>query len=172
MCTNQRGQNLIEGNLVWSTKDAGIQLTSGAVIRNNIVISATDAGIYVSANQLENDYHDLQIVHNTVYGSLGQDLYLPVCPTPPFPPLLRHLTTILPQGPLRQPICDCQQPVPECNGIQSVCTDQHHLARQRLRFRFRPARYLPTRLVIITSHNHHVPYTAPSRHSPNLVHLS
>jgi hypothetical protein len=70
----------VEGNVILITKDNGIQLSSGAIVRNNIVIGAASYGIYVSNNQLQTDgvYHDIQIAHNTVYQSGAADLRFPV----------------------------------------------------------------------------------------------
>jgi hypothetical protein len=71
---------VVEGNVVINTEDNGIQLSSGAIVRNNIVVNAQSYGIYVANNQNQQAgvYHDVQIVHNTVYSSGSADLYLPV----------------------------------------------------------------------------------------------
>jgi hypothetical protein len=76
----QKGVNLVEGNVVMGTGDAGIQLSSGAIIRNNIITGAANYGIFVADNQNQNAgvFHDIQIVHNTVYNSASADLYLKV----------------------------------------------------------------------------------------------
>ncbi|ELR22027.1 uncharacterized protein ACA1_157590 [Acanthamoeba castellanii str. Neff] len=74
----QRGVNLVEGNVIVGTQDAGIQLSSGAIIRNNIVVGAAGYGIFLANNQNQQSgvFHDVQIVHNTVYNSGAADLYL------------------------------------------------------------------------------------------------
>lgn len=61
-----------------TTGDNGIQMSAGAVLRNNIVVGASGGGIYVAANQLQNNFHDIQILQNTVYNSGSVDLYFPV----------------------------------------------------------------------------------------------
>eukprot|EP00727_Mastigamoeba_balamuthi_P009546 m51a1_g5213 hypothetical protein (462) ;mRNA; f:250635-252419 len=60
-----RGQNVIEGNLVVTTRD------NGAVIRNNIVINTTAAGIAVIPNSVQpgKSPRNVQILHNTVMNS-------------------------------------------------------------------------------------------------------
>jgi hypothetical protein len=70
----------VEGNVVMTTDDNGIQVSSGVLVQNNIVIGAKAAGIAVSNNQLQTTgvYHDVKIIHNTVYSSGSADLYLPV----------------------------------------------------------------------------------------------
>lgn len=75
----QRGVNLVEGNAVTKTKSNGIQVSSGAMVRNNIVANVVSFGIAVSSAQLKtaNRYHDIQIVHNTVALSGQADLSLP-----------------------------------------------------------------------------------------------
>jgi hypothetical protein len=72
--------NLVEGNVIVGTQDAGIQLSSGAIIRNNIVVGAAGYGIFLANNQNQQSgvFHDVQIVHNTVYNSGAADLYLRV----------------------------------------------------------------------------------------------
>jgi hypothetical protein len=74
-----KGVNLIEGNAVTQTKGNGIQVSSGAVVRNNIITDVAAYGIAVSNTQLKtsNNYHDIQIVHNTVIRSNTADLMLP-----------------------------------------------------------------------------------------------
>jgi hypothetical protein len=76
----QRGANLVEGNVVVGTEDAGIQLSSGAIIRNNIIVGAANYGIFVADNQNQNAgvFHDVHIIHNTVYNSASADLYTKV----------------------------------------------------------------------------------------------
>lgn len=66
--------------MVMNTNDNGIQVSSGVRVQNNIVINANAAGIAVSNNQLQTAgvYHDVKIIHNTVYSSGSADLYLPV----------------------------------------------------------------------------------------------
>lgn len=77
----QKGTNVVEGNVVMNTlSDNGIQVSSGVRVQNNIVINAHAAGIAVSTNQLQTAgvYHDVKIIHNTVYASGSADLYLPI----------------------------------------------------------------------------------------------
>lgn len=76
----QRGSNVVQGNVIIGTNDNGIQVSSGAIIRNNIVVNSAYYGIFVSSNQLQTSggYHDVKVEHNTVYGSGSVDLYLPV----------------------------------------------------------------------------------------------
>ncbi|EFC43808.1 predicted protein [Naegleria gruberi] len=56
--------NIIEGNIIWTVKDNGIQVTGNAIIRNNIIYNAGASGIAIQTNQgiVEN----VKVLHNTV----------------------------------------------------------------------------------------------------------
>jgi hypothetical protein len=71
---------LVEGNVIVNSGDNGIQVSSGALIRNNIIVGAAGYGIFLANNQNQQSgvYSNVQIVHNTIYNSGYVDLYLPV----------------------------------------------------------------------------------------------
>lgn len=62
-----RTPNVIERNLIWTTRDNGIQVTGRAIIRNNIVIGAEASGIASQANM--DMPTEVQILFNTVVGA-------------------------------------------------------------------------------------------------------
>lgn len=71
----------MQGNVLLNVVGAGIQCSSGARIINNIVVGIRSYGIYISSNSLQvaGGFHDLAIVHNTVYNASQNDLYINVC---------------------------------------------------------------------------------------------
>ena len=62
-----RVPNIIERNLVWTTRDNGIQVTGRTIVRNNIVIGAGASGIASQPNMATPT--DVQILHNTIIGA-------------------------------------------------------------------------------------------------------
>lgn len=61
-------RNVVERNLVWGTMDNGIQVVGQIIVRNNIVLGAAANGIQSKASQ--NFFpHDVDIVHNTIFGA-------------------------------------------------------------------------------------------------------
>ena len=66
-----RGQNIIDSNLVLDNRDNGIQASAGAQIINNIIIGSSSNGISVFANDIQPGYspRNVQIIGNTVIDS-------------------------------------------------------------------------------------------------------
>lgn len=62
-----KGRNLIEGNVVWSCGDSGIEATADAVVRNNIILEGLGAG-FSSAEYDEVRPGNLEVIHNTLVG--------------------------------------------------------------------------------------------------------
>ena len=62
-----RVPNIVERNLVWTTRDNGIQVTGHTIVRNNIVIGAGASGIASQPNMATPT--DVQFIHNTVVGA-------------------------------------------------------------------------------------------------------
>ena len=56
--------NVIERNIVWNSRDSGIQVTADAIVRNNIVLSAA-ANAFFSNNIDGGSANNLTIVNNT-----------------------------------------------------------------------------------------------------------
>jgi hypothetical protein len=63
--------NIIEGNVIWSSGDNGIQASADAVITNNIVIDSNASGIS-SQNHQSAVPGNLIIAHNTIISSGGR----------------------------------------------------------------------------------------------------
>lgn len=68
--TDGNAPNIIEGNVIWSSGDNGIQAASDAVITNNIIIDSAASGIR-SQNHQSAIPGNLTIVHNTVITNAG-----------------------------------------------------------------------------------------------------
>ncbi|HEY8375177.1 MAG TPA: right-handed parallel beta-helix repeat-containing protein [Nannocystis sp.] len=66
--TQGMAPNTIEGNVVWSVADNGIQLVGDAIVRNNLVFDVGASGIAAKPSQGE-VVKDLTVVHNTVVGA-------------------------------------------------------------------------------------------------------
>jgi len=63
--TDGNAPNIIEGNIIWSSGDNGIQAASEAVISNNIILSPGGSGIH-SQNHQSAIPGSIKIIHNTI----------------------------------------------------------------------------------------------------------
>jgi len=62
--------NVIERNVVWNSRDSGIQVTADAIVRNNIVLGATN-NAFLSNNIDGGSANNLTIVNNTFLAPHG-----------------------------------------------------------------------------------------------------
>ena len=69
--TDGNAPNIIEGNVIWSSGDNGIQAAADAVITNNIILDSAGSGIH-SQNHQSAISGNLAIVHNTVINRAGR----------------------------------------------------------------------------------------------------
>jgi parallel beta-helix repeat protein len=69
--TDGNAPNIIEGNVIWTSGDNGIQAASEAVIRNNIIFDSAGSGIQ-SQNHQSAVPGNLTIVHNTIFANAGR----------------------------------------------------------------------------------------------------
>ncbi|MCK5830416.1 MAG: right-handed parallel beta-helix repeat-containing protein [Methylococcales bacterium] len=68
--TDGNAPNIIEGNVVWSSGDNGIQAASEAIITNNIIFDSAGSGIQ-SQNHQSAVPGSLSIIHNTIIANGG-----------------------------------------------------------------------------------------------------
>lgn len=76
--TDLARQNLVEGNLVIGSRNAGtLEIAGGpTVVRNNIVVGGNVAGLYVYDYQSRGLVRAIQVVGNTVVGDAGPAILL------------------------------------------------------------------------------------------------
>jgi Right handed beta helix region len=67
--------NLIERNIVWNSRDSGIQVTADAIVRNNIVLGAANNAFF-SNNIDGGSANHLTIVNNTFLAPQGNGIRL------------------------------------------------------------------------------------------------
>jgi hypothetical protein len=65
--TEGKARNVVEGNVMWSCGDSGIQVAADAVVRNNIILDSPANGLNSQPHQ-EVTPKDLELVHNTIVG--------------------------------------------------------------------------------------------------------
>ncbi len=69
--TDGNAPNIIEGNVIWSSGDNGIQASADAVITNNIIFDSNGAGVSSQSHQ-SSVPGNLTIAHNTVISNGGR----------------------------------------------------------------------------------------------------
>ncbi len=69
--TDGNAPNIIEGNVIWSSGDNGIQASASAVITNNIVLDSNASGISSHTHQ-SSIPGNLTITHNTIISTGGR----------------------------------------------------------------------------------------------------
>jgi len=69
--TDGNAPNIIEGNIIWSSGDNGIQVASDAIITNNIIFDSAGSGIQ-SQNHQSAIPGNIKIIHNTIIANGGR----------------------------------------------------------------------------------------------------
>ena len=69
--TDGNAPNIIEGNVIWSSGDNGIQASANAVITNNIIFDSNGSGIQSQSHQ-SSVPGNLTITHNTIISNGGR----------------------------------------------------------------------------------------------------
>ena len=65
--TEGNPRNLVEGNVMWNCRDAGIQVAADTVLRNNIILDSPENGLTSQDHQGVTP-QNLEFIHNTIVG--------------------------------------------------------------------------------------------------------